>query len=183
MGRYWGSGKRTVEQTRSIEIAVLRRAGYFSAPKQACLTWRRGGEITAEARIGWDGKRLMIGAQVIALRTTSCRFGGHRLWFSCSCGRHVSALYSANEGPWACRHCYRLTYATRQAIPRDRHLLRAQRIRERLGGSRSMMEDFPPKPKGMHWQRYDRIREVHDRAAEQALGMFAAWAEKLHERL
>jgi hypothetical protein len=46
-----------------------------------------------------------------------------------------------------------------------------------------MMEDFPPKPKGMHWRRYDRIREVHDRAAEQALGMFAAWAEKLHERL
>lgn len=183
MGRYWGSGRRTVEQTRSIEIAVLRRAGYFSAPKQACWTWRRGGEITAEARIGWDGKRLMIGAQVIALRTTSCRFGGHRLWFSCSCGRHVSSLYSPNGGPWACRHCYRLTYATRQAIPRDRHLLRAQRIRERLGGSRSMMEDFPPKPRGMHWRRYDRIREVHDRAADQALGMIEAWAEKLHERL
>jgi hypothetical protein len=46
-----------------------------------------------------------------------------------------------------------------------------------------MMEDFPPKPKGMHWRRYDRMRDVHDRAADQGLGMMAAWVERLHERL
>lgn len=57
----------------------------------------------------------------------------------------------------------------RQAVPRDRHLLRAQRIRRRLGGSPNMLEDFPPKPKGMHWQRYKRMRDVHDLAQDKAM--------------
>ncbi len=176
-------GRRTVEQTRSIDIHALQTAGYFGAPKQGWSIWRWGGEITGEVRIDWDGKRLTVRDQVIAIGRTACRFGGYRLWFMCSCSRRVSTLYSPNGRPWACRHCYRLTYATRQAIPRDRYLLRAQRIRERLGGSRSVIEDFPAKPRGMHWRRYDRIREIHDRAADQALGMIAAWVEKLHERL
>jgi hypothetical protein len=183
MGRPWGSGRRTIEQTCSIEIGALKREGYLAGPKQGHWVWRWNGEVIGTARIEWDGGRLMIRNQVIGLWKAGCRFGGQRLWFKCSCGRHVAALYSPKEGPWACRHCYQLTYAMRQAIPRDRHLLRAQRIRERLGGSRNMMEDFPLKPKGMHWRRYARMREIHDRAAEQAFGMIESWIESLHERL
>jgi hypothetical protein len=183
MGRRLGSGRRTVEQTYSIEIRMLKREGYFATPKQGNWVWRWNGEIIGTARIEWDGTRLMVRNQVIGLWKTGCRFGGQRLWFRCSCGRHVAALYSPNGGPWACRHCYQLTYAMRQAIPRDRHLLRAQRIRDRLGGSRNMMEDFPVKPKGMHWRRYNRMREIHDRAAEQAFGMMEVWIDKVHQRL
>jgi hypothetical protein len=101
-----------------------------------------------------------------------------RLWFKCACGRHVSALYSPNGGRWQCRHCWRLTYATRQAIPRDRQLLRAQRIRHRLGGSRNMVEPFPPKPKGMHWRTYERLRRVHDLADEKAMMGWAQWLDR-----
>ena len=183
MGRHWGSGRRTVEQTHSIEIGMLQREGYFAGPKQGCLVWRWDGEITGTVLIDWDGARLMVRNQVIGLWKTGCRFGGQRLWFRCSCGRHVGTMYSPSWQPWACRHCYRLTYAMRQAIPRDRHLLRAQRIRDRLGGSRNMMEDFPGKPKGMHWRRYDRMRKIHDRAAEQAFGMIETWIDRLHERV
>jgi hypothetical protein len=183
MSRPWGSGRRTVEQTCSIEIGALKREGYFAAPKQGHWVWRWNGEIIETARIEWDGMRLMVRNQVIGLWKTGCRFGGQRHWFRCSCGRHVTALYSPNGGPWACRHCHHLTYAMRQAIPRDRHLLRAQSIRDRLGGSRNMMEDFPPKPKGMHGRRYERIREIHDRAAERAFGMIESWIENINERL
>jgi hypothetical protein len=183
MGRPWGSGRRTVEQTHSIEIGTLKREGYFAAPKQGYLVWRWAGETTGSARIEWDGERLMVRSKVIGLTKTGCRFGGSRFWFRCSCGRHVTTLYSPKLLPWACRHCYRLTYAMRQAIPRDRHLLRAQRIRTRLGGSRNMMEDFPGKPKGMHWRQYHRMRESHDRAAERAFGMIETWIDRLHERL
>jgi hypothetical protein len=56
-------------------------------------------------------------------------------------------------------------------------LLRAQRIRQRVGGSPNMLEDFPPKPKGMHWRQYG-MRDVHDRASNQYLGMAAEWVEK-----
>ena len=175
-------GRRTVEQTSSIDIRALQRADYFCGPKDGSWMWRINGKIVGEARIGWDGERLTIRDQVIDIGWTPCRFGGHRLWFRCSCGRHVATLYSPSRQPWACRHCHRLTYATRQAVPRDRHLLRAQRIRQRLGGSPNMLKDFPAKPKGMHWRRYDRMRDVHDRASNQYLGMAAEWVEKLRAR-
>jgi hypothetical protein len=179
LARYWGTGRRTVEQTRSLEIGFLQRNGYFAVSKPGWLTWRReGGEITGTARVEWSGTQLQVRNQVIHIGRTPCRFGGHRLWFVCVCGRHVSALYSPNGRPWACRHCYRLTYATRQAIPRDRQLLRAQRIRHRLGGSRSMLEPFPPKPKGMHWRTYERLRRVHDLADEKAMMGWAQWLDR-----
>jgi hypothetical protein len=184
LARYWGTGRRTVEQTRSLEIGPLQRDGYLSAPKQDWLIWRReGGEITGMARVEWDGIQLRIRNQVIHIGRTPCRLGGYRLWFKCVCGRHVSALYSPNGGRWGCRHCYRLTYATRQAIPRDRQLLRAQRIRRRLGGSPNMLEPFPPKPKGMHRRTYDRLRHAHDLAAETAMMGFTQFADRLHDQL
>ena len=178
MARYWGLGRRTVEQTCSIEIGALQRDGYFVAPKQGWRIWRWGSEITGTARIEWNGTQLQIRNQLIHIGRTPCRFGGHRLWFVCVCGRHVSALYSPNGRPWACRHCYRLTYATRQAIPRDRQLLRAQRIRHRLGGSRNMLEPFPPRPKGMHRRTYERLRRVHDFADEKAMMGWAQWLDR-----
>jgi len=162
-----GDQKRTVEQTRKIDIRALQRAGYFSAPKEGWQVWRIEGQITGIVRINWDGDQLTINGQVIEVARTPCPFGGHRPWFWCSCDRHVLTFYSPNGRPWACRHCHDLTYATRQTIPRHRQVLRARRIRERLGGSINLLEDFPPKPKGMHWRRYHRMREVHDRAYER----------------
>jgi hypothetical protein len=178
LARYWGLGRRTVEQTRSLEIGFLQRNGYFTASKPGWLTWRCEGKITGIKSIEWDGIRLRIQNQLVDIGRTPCRFGGYRLWFRCSCGRHVSALYSPNWRPWACRHCYRLTYATRQAIPRDRQLLRAQRIRRRLGGSANMLEPFPPKPRGMHWRTYERLRRVHDLADEKAMLGWAQWLDR-----
>jgi hypothetical protein len=180
MGRSLRRGRPTVEQTPRIDIRALQRADYFSGPKHDWWLWRINGNVVGEARIEWDGDHLCIRGQVIDLARTPCRFGGHRSWFRCACGRHVSTLYSPNGRPWACRHCYRLTYATRQASPLDRHLLRAQRIRRRLGGSPNMLEDFPSKPKGMHWRRYGRMRNVHDRASNHYLGLAARWVDKLH---
>jgi hypothetical protein len=34
----------------------------------------------------------------------------------------------------------------------------------RLGRSPSLLENFPDKPKGMHWQTYNRLRRTHDTA-------------------
>jgi hypothetical protein len=65
-------------------------------------------------------------------------------------------------------------------VPWYRHILKAQKIRERLGGSLRMLDDFPLKPKGMHWNRYEGLRRLHNMAVEQALGMMADW---MHGRL
>ena len=53
--------------------------------------------------------------------------------------------------------------------PNQRGLYRAQKIRRRLGGSVSMFEDFPDKPKGMHWRTYDRLRGRDDLADARSM--------------
>jgi hypothetical protein len=88
---------------------------------------------------------------------------GERPWFQCCCARYVMRLYSAGR-LFACRQCCGLAYANQQAAPRDRHLAQARKIRDRLGGDANVLNPFPLKPSGMHWQTYDRLRRRHDRA-------------------
>ena len=52
---------------------------------------------------------------------------------------------------------YRLAHQGQTEPPPYRALSRTQNIRVRLGGSGSMMEDFPDKPTGMHWKTYLRL--------------------------
>lgn len=104
----------------------------------------------------------------------SWRFGGQRFCFICECGRRVEQLHAFRDWPWRCRHCYRLSYATRQAVPRHRHVIKVQKIREQLGGSLNLLDGTPPKPKGMHRKRYARLRWQHDAAVERVVGMTAA---------
>jgi hypothetical protein len=55
----------------------------------------------------------------IPLTTTPCNFGGKRYWFVCPgffdgkyCGRRVGVLYLGGKY-FACRHCYNLTYSSK----------------------------------------------------------------------
>ena len=80
-------------------------------------------------------------------------------------------LYAPHGHPWRCRHCYDLTYATRQAALRYRLILKGQKVRERLGGELGVLSPFPARPKGMHWRRYRRLRKRHDEAVEKSLAL------------
>jgi hypothetical protein len=66
-----------------------------------------------------------------------------------------------------------------QAAPRGRLILKAQKVRELLGGKLGVLDDFPEKPKGMHWQRYDRLRRQHDQAVQDSIRTLAACAERM----
>jgi hypothetical protein len=45
-----------------------------------------------------------------------------------------------------------------------------------------MLEEFPEKPKGMHWGTYDRLRRVHDAAEEQSTIGLMGFVERLGRR-
>ena len=57
----------------------------------------------------------------VTLTTTPCNFGSVRYWFVCPisrnsvyCGRRVGKLYKApGENYFGCRHCYNLSYESR----------------------------------------------------------------------
>ncbi|HEY7295485.1 MAG TPA: hypothetical protein VH916_10605 [Dehalococcoidia bacterium] len=75
------------------------------------------------------------------------------------CGRLVLKLYSGRGARFLCRHCYALTYESRRESAGNRALRRAQKLRLQLGGSASLSEPFPERPKGMHWATYARLWE------------------------
>jgi hypothetical protein len=94
------------------------------------------------------------------------------------CGRRVIKLYGAGR-LFACRHCYRLTYTSRQESAHQRGLWKSQRIRMQLGGSPSMLDEFPDKPKGMHWRTCERLRRRHDAAEERSTVGLIGFVERL----
>jgi hypothetical protein len=62
----------------------------------------------------------------VNLTTTTLPWGGVRYWFICSlqgCGRRVGCLYLPSGGKYfGCRHCYNLTYKSRQEGSSSRSL-------------------------------------------------------------
>jgi hypothetical protein len=83
---------------------------------------------------------------------------------------------------FACRHCSRLAYASQQESAHERGLPKAQNIRMRLGGSANMLDDFPEKPKGMHWRKYERLRRVHDAAKARSIIGLTDFVKRLRRR-
>jgi hypothetical protein len=73
----------------------------------------------------------------------------------------VTKLYSGGKY-YLCRHCGRLTYASRSEDSCDRALRRAHRIKQRLGGEPGLAACFPPGPKGMWANTYARLVQQID---------------------
>ena len=116
---------------------------------------------------------------------TPCNFGGERPWFVChrvTCGRRVAILYGPGKY-FLCRRCYDLRYESQREDNKDRALRRAQKIRQRLGGSANMMEPFPDRPKGMHHDTYMRLRSEHDEAEIEHPASAREWLDKLQKQM
>src|SRR5258706_9677094 len=78
-----------------------------------------------------------------------------------SCRRRVYSLYHL-DNQVVCRTCARLWYASQRRSANGRRWLRAQKIRLKLGGMKSLYDTtpdaFPPRPRGMHRKTYERLK-------------------------
>lgn len=150
----------------------MRRQGYLWPGASFTLRWNRNGTPTGSIHGSTTSNSVVLSYRLkphgsdewqhkeyaVELVHTPCHFGGERTWFLCparGCGRRVAILYGG--GIFACRHCHQLVYESQREQPHYRALRRAQAIRTKLGGSVSMFEPFPEKPKGMQWRTYYRL--------------------------
>jgi len=142
MGRYYWDKKDTVEDCRSVSISFLKKYGYFSSYgyRTGLITWTHGwsgrknsigigvfiNEYEKYARFYYTITDRNSGEKKdyeykVQLTTTPCNYGGIRYWFICPlskngvyCGRRVAKLYKAPGGDYfGCRHCYNLSYESR----------------------------------------------------------------------
>jgi hypothetical protein len=108
----------------------------------------------------------------VPLVWASCNYGGRRVWFCCpepDCHRRVAVLHLGrrNRTRFGCRRCAGLRYGSEVGGPQRRLIQKAQKIRQKLGRSESLLEPFPAKPGHMRWDRYERLRQ---KAEEAELG-------------
>lgn len=138
MGRYYWDSKRTVEDCTQLSIFKLREFGLLTGYRATTLTWTRslsGRKSSIGILVDTEDRYAKVNYTVtdrntgektdydyrIALTTTSCHFGGIRYWFICPlstngvyCGRRVATLYVVPGGEYSgCRHCYNLSYESR----------------------------------------------------------------------
>jgi len=167
MGRY--STKNTTSSCLHVDIRYLQRKGFLRPCGWQTLCWSRNGEPFGSIRIRAEFDRVVLKYRHqrygddwkneeyrVFLDSTPCNYGGTRLWVLCpgrGCSRRVAVLYGGSI--FACRHCHQLAYESQRETPYSRALSRAQAIKVKLGGSPG--RDFPDKPKGMHWQTYERF--------------------------
>lgn len=110
--------------------------------------------------------------QSVALTSTPANLGGTRVWFCCpSCDRRVAILYGS---PFACRTCHGLACESQRETAHSRRIRRAVAARRSLGGSGSLLEPIPERPKGMHLSTYWRAQARCVAAERRSIAASAA---------
>jgi hypothetical protein len=199
-GNWYRFGKKTTTgECQSIDVCYLHRNGLLQPGHSFSLRWSRAGRqtgsiggVTHDDRVTffYRHKRGMGGdwedvKETVPLGWTVCNFGGKRPWFICpgtGCSRRVAVLYGP-ERYFMCRHCYDLVYESQRENAMYRALHKAQSIRRRLGGSASMMEPFPQRPKGMHHDTYMRLFWEHHEAEMKQLAEMREWLDRFEEKV
>jgi hypothetical protein len=96
--------------------------------------------------------------QGIQVSWTRCHFGGFRPWLRCPhCERRVARLFKGFAGYFCRACCGNPIYESQRRSEKARAYLQAYRIRQRLGGSRPVVDDIPTRPRGMKQSTYEQL--------------------------
>jgi hypothetical protein len=92
MGRWGGDGRRTIEQTRVIEIGTMRRAGFVGRHARDWWKWRWKANEQGIWPKSWRDGFIYLPSQTLCTEQVPWRFGGQRFYFVCECGRRVEKV-------------------------------------------------------------------------------------------
>jgi hypothetical protein len=184
-GNRWRyQAKSTTDEYRSFDVRCLARHGRLKPGYCGSWKWTHDGAtikvqsecerviLTYRHRRGgeeWRNKQYSV-----RLVRTRCHFGGSRVWFICpahGCGRRVAILYGGDI--FACRHCYRLAYASSRQDAADRAATRAEGVRARLGWGDGILNGEASKPKWMRWRTFNRLAAEHNRFVTRSIKALA----------
>ena len=171
---------RFTDELRALDVRRLYRDGCLGGEGAGpvTVTWSGAGTSSITVvpdRIGvileysvCDGEDQEEHSERIVIQRTKCHFGGSRPWWFCPrCGRRCAILYGGRR--FFCRRCRDIRYRSQSESKAERLLRKAERIRAKVGGSGIVFGDFPPKPKGMHWRTYHRLRDEAEDAKVRGL--------------
>jgi len=130
--------RSTTEEHRCIDIRWLKKKSLLQPGIIGSLHWVRNGIEYGNIDFQIKNDRMVLlynvrqpggewnrVEQTVFFDKTPCHYGGHRWWFLCyRCDRRVVAIYAAGKY-FLCRHCYGLTYRSRQETRYDRMLRKA----------------------------------------------------------
>lgn len=167
-GFHWT--RDTTEGLLRLDVRELARAGQLRPGTWSRLWWTRNGKSAGDINLEAEKDALILTYRIkrlpdrdwqpirerVSLTSSPCHYGGSRPWFFCpGCGRRRAVLYS-EDGRFRCVKCHDLTYSSTREEPWNRASRRADKLRQKVSAGPGY-RSFMPKPKGMHWNTFERI--------------------------
>jgi hypothetical protein len=176
MPRNAGHTRLTVEKlaTDCLDVRDLYRVGAFKGNwvtfPGASFRWPDIERMrSARYRIHIELRNQTL-PQSIPVTWTRCHFGGTRPWLNCRCQRRVARLFKGFGGYYCRSCCGDPVYSSQLKNPKARSYQQAYRLRQRLGGSRPVVDAIPQRPYGMRRKTYARLCERIKRLERPLLG-------------
>jgi hypothetical protein len=187
----------TTDELPSLDIREMRRTGWLVPGQVGVTRWRRGDRETVPVRFEILGFREFASEVRLSYRVSSeridylvhvswspCNFGGQRPWWICpgiDCGRRVAVIYGNRY--FLCRHCHDLAYQSTREPTHALKLRKAQKSIQQMGGSGSILNPLPGKPRGMHHRTYRRLWRESYLATMEYWRSYDVWLLRTLERI
>jgi len=186
--------KTEADNLLSIDVYWLNKYGYFAGFKSGGIQWSNGFSkdkssigivcsVDDSAYIklkytqtdNFSGEKQSFDYKV-SLVSTNCNYGGKRWWFICpltidgvACRRRVGKLYKDGDY-FGCRHCYDLTYSSKNICYRGvwgsmSNLIDIDKKIEKLEGKtkRKLYAGKPTKKQHKLYKLYARSSEEYSK--------------------
>jgi hypothetical protein len=145
-----------------LDVRELQRARVFRdhwvTPPWAVFRWPRIERMRIAKYLIQLKFRNQVTPQQIRVSWTPCYYGGARPWLHCPhCERRVARLFKAMGGYFCCACIGNPLYESQRRGKKARAYLQAYRLRQRLGGSRPVLDPIPERPYRMKRMTYRRL--------------------------